>query len=66
MYLVLVWMWREGRGGGQEDLGGKGFQSFLPGKVAEPSGFGASPEVLHQSPGERVGSSDRGRIQNNE
>ena len=37
MYLVLVWMWREGRGGGQEDPGGKGFQSFLPGKVAEPA-----------------------------
>lgn len=57
-YLFLVWMWREDRGGGQEDPGGKVFQSFLPEKVAEPAGLGASPEVLHQSPGERVGSSD--------
>ena len=50
-----MWMWRGGKGGGQEDQGEKGFQSFLPGKVAEPAGFGACPEVLCQSLGERVG-----------
>ena len=46
------WRW------GQEDQWGKGFQSFLSGKVAEPASFWASPELLCQSPEERVGSSE--------